>query len=107
MDKDLHAVIRLHKFIVDEKRRELGGLLGEVRELEQKAENLEVEIVNEQQVAQASPEEAGFIYGPYAAAAISRRHEFQETTAEVEEKIAIAQEEMRSEYKDLKVFEIA
>ena len=107
MAKDLKAVIRLHKYIVDEKRRDLGALLGEVRELEHRAENLEVEIVSEQKAAQESPEEAGFLYGPYAAAAIIRRRQFQEATVEFEEKIAVAQEEMREEFKELKVFEIA
>jgi len=107
MAKDLKAIVRLHKYIVDEKRRDLGALLGEVQELEQRAENLEVEIVSEQNAAQQSPEEAGFLYGPYAAAAIARRQQIKEATTEFEEKIAVAQEEMREEFKELKVFEIA
>lgn len=107
MAKDLKAIIRLHKYIVDEKRRDLGALLGEVRALENRAEKLEVEIVSEQNAAQQSPEEAGFLYGPYAAAAIARRQQIKDTTAEFEEKIAVAQEEMREEFKELKVFEIA
>jgi flagellar FliJ protein len=107
MAKDLAAIIRLHKYIVDEKRRDLGVLLGEVRELEHRAERLKVELVSEQQAAHASPEEAGFLYGPYAAAAINRRQQLNDATVEFEEKIAIAQEEMREEFKELKVFEIA
>ena len=107
MAKDLKAVIRLHKYIVDEKRRDLGALLGEVRELEHRAENLEVEIVSEQKAAQEPPEDAWYLYGPDAAAAIIRRQQFQEATVEFEEKIAVAQEEMREEFKELKVFEIA
>ena len=107
MANDLKAIIRLHKYIVDEKRRDLNALLGEVLELEQRAKNLEVEIVSEQKAAQKSPEEAGFLYGPYAAAAINRRQQLQAATVEFEEKIAVAQEEMREEFKELKVFEIA
>lgn len=107
MAKDLKAIIRLHKYIVDEKRRDLGVLLSEVRALEHRAENLEVEIVSEQNAAQQSPEEAGFLYGPYAAAAIARRQQIKEATNEFEEKITAAREEMREEFKELKVFEIA
>ena len=106
MTKDLNAVIRLHKYIVDEKRRELGALLGQVRALEDQAENLELEIVIEQRAADEAPEEAGFLYGPYAASAVGRRQHLKEATAEIEEKIAIAQEDMRAEFKELKVFEI-
>ncbi|MBT3552841.1 MAG: hypothetical protein HOF70_17195 [Rhodospirillaceae bacterium] len=107
MAKDLKAIVRLHKYIVDEKRRDLGALLGEVLDLEHRAKNLEVEIVSEQNAAQQSPEEAGYLYGPYAAEAIARRQQIMDATVEFEEKIAVAQEEMREEFKELKVFEIA
>ena len=95
MAKDLKAIVRLHKYIVDEKRRDLGALLGEVLDLEHRAKNLEVEIVSEQNAAQQSPEEAGYLYGPYAAEAIARRQQIMDATVEFEEKIAVAQEEMR------------
>ena len=106
MDKDLKAVIRLQKYLVDEKRLELGALLGEVQALEDKAKNLELEIVLEQRAAEEAPEEAGILYGPYAASAVARRQFLKKSTAEIEDKIAVAQEDMRAEFKELKVFEI-
>ena len=106
MAKNLHALIRLHKFKVDEKRRALGQLFGQVEALEQSAEALEDEIISEQKVAAAQPEEAGFIYGAYAEAALMRREYFTDTIAEFEHKIVEAQEDMREEFKELKVFEI-
>ncbi|NQV56994.1 MAG: flagellar FliJ family protein [Rhodospirillales bacterium] len=107
MAKNLKSVIRLHRYMVDEKRRTLGEILGEIQEYERQADSLEKEIISEQRVANAAPEEAGFGYGQYAAAAIERRHRLQRSTAETEQRIAIAQEEMREEFLDLKVFEIA
>ena len=106
MVKDLHVLIRLHKFQVDEKRRALGQLLGQVAALEQSVEALEDEIISEQKVAAAQPEEAGFIYGAYAEAALMRREYYTDTIAEVENNIVEAQEDMREEFKELKVLEI-
>jgi len=106
MAKKLHTIIRYHQYQVDEKRRALGQLLGEVAALEQRASALEEEIIIEQKVASAEPEEAGYIYGAYAEAAIMRREYYADTISDVEKKISEAQEEVRQEFKDLKVFEI-
>jgi flagellar protein FliJ len=106
MAKELHTLIRLHQYRVDDKRRSLGELLGEVADLEQKGENLEREIVSEQSIANSAPESFGMFYGEYATAAVQKREDISHEISGVEEKIAVAQEEMRVEFKDLKVFEI-
>ncbi len=107
MARDLKALIRLHQWQVDEKRRALGQLFGDANDLEKQAVDLETEILVEQDVAKGHSEELGFIYGPYAQAAIGRRADLVSSRAEVEEKIALAQDEMRDEYKDLKTYEIS
>lgn len=107
MAKDLHALIRLHQYRVDDKRRSLGELLGEVAHLEQQGEDLEREIVSEQEVANSAPDSVGMFYGEYATAAVKKREDISQAIRGVEDKIEVAQEEMRVEFKDLKVFEIS
>ena len=82
-------------------------MISVVTDLERQATNLEAEIETEKKVAQQSPEEAGIIYGPYAAHSILRRQQFAAAIAEMEEKLEVAQDEMREEYRDLKGFEIS
>jgi flagellar protein FliJ len=106
MVKDLSTLIRLHKYRVDEKRRSLGELLGAVSTLQKKSEILEDEIILEQQTASAAPESIGMFYGAYAKEVVNKRNEILEEISNFEKKIAEKQEEMRIEYKDLKIFEI-
>ena len=104
--KDLNTLIRLHKFRVDEKRREVGGMIAVVTDLERQVRELEAEILKEQEIASKSPVEAGAIYGSYASLAIKRREQFAAAIAEMEERLAEAQEEMREEFFELKGYEI-
>ena len=106
MAKALHSLIRLHQHRVDEKRRELGGMIGVVTDLERQAESLEAQILSEQEIAKSAPDLAGVLYGNYAAHSILRREQFVAAIAEMEEKLAEAQEEMRQEYRDLKGYEL-
>ena len=106
MSKDLSTLIRLHKYRVDEKRRSLGELLGIIAKLEEKSENLEAEIILEQQMASSAPESIGMFYGAYAKEVVNKRKEILDEIFDCEKKIAEKQEELRTEYKDLKIFEI-
>ncbi len=107
MARGLQGIIRFRRYQVDEARRALGILLGHAVELERRAAALEQEIRDEQRAAAANPQEAGFIYGPYAAQAIQRRGHLARASAEVESNISRAQDEVRQEFRALKVFEIA
>ena len=106
MSKDLSTLIRLHKYRVDEKRRSLGELLGIIAKLEEKSENLEAEIILEQQMASSAPESIGMFYGAYAKEVVNKRKEILDEIFDCEKKIAEKKEELRTEYKDLKIFEI-
>ena len=106
MAKALHSLIRLHQYRVDEKRRKLGGMIAVVADLERQAESLEAQILSEQEIAKSAPDLAGVLYGNYAAHSILRREQFVAAIAEMEEKLAEAQEEMRQEYRDLKGYEL-
>ena len=107
MLKNLNTLIRLHKYRVDEKRRSLGELLGKIAILETRGENLEHEIVSEQQTASAAPESVGMFYGAYAKEVVNKRNEILTQISDFEAQITATQEEMRSEYQDLKIFEIS
>ena len=106
MAKSLHTLIRLHQHRVDEKRRQLGGMLAVVSDLERQASALEDKIIKEQDIAKSSPDLAGVFYGNFAALSILRREQFAAAIAEMEEKIVVAQGEVRKEYTDLKGFEL-
>jgi len=106
MGKALHSLIRLHQHRVDEKRRELGGMIAVVTDLERQASTLEAQILDEQDIAKSSPDLAGVLYGNYAAHSILRREQFAAAITEMEEKLAVAQDEMREEYRDLKGYEL-
>ena len=72
MAKSLHTLIRLHQHLVDEKRRELGGMLAVVSDLERQAGALEEKIMKEQDIAKSSPDLAGVLYGNFAATRTSQ-----------------------------------
>ena len=106
MAKGLNTLIRLHKFRVDEKRREIGGMITVIDDLERQVRELENQILEEQSIAGASPEEAGVLFGNYAAHYILKKKQFSVTIREMEGKLETAQEELREEYKDLKGVEL-
>ena len=106
MAKSLRTLIRLHQHRVDEKRRQLGGMIAVVSDLERQAGALEEKIIREQGTAKSSPDLAGVLYGNFAAHSILRREKFVAAIAEMEEKLVIAQNEIREEYRDLRGFEL-
>jgi flagellar export protein FliJ len=107
MAKNLKALIRLHKWIVDEKRRVLGELLRMLGELEQRTRDLENEVVREQKIARGAPDSAGFLYGNYAEAVIQRRERLKQSIARTEAEIEVARAELSEAYRDLKKYEVA
>lgn len=107
MAREFKNLIRLHEFRVDEQRRKLGELLRMLEDLEKQAQRLEVELVDEQQIAARTPGETDLTYGAYANAVIERRERIAASIAEAEEYVAQARDELADEYQDLKKYEIA
>jgi flagellar FliJ protein len=105
MPSNLHTLIRLYKYKVDEKRRTLSELFGEIASLEKKDNHLASEIISEQEATKSAPDNVGMFYGEYAEEAFSKREKIKEQIISLEEKIALAQEAMRIEFKEMKVFE--
>lgn len=107
MAKNLKGLIRLHQWMVDEKRRKLGDLLKMLAELEEQSRQLETEVVEEQKAATNAPETAGFLYGNYARRVIERRERLAQSIASMETQIAAAREELNGAYRELKKFQVA
>ena len=107
MAKNLKGLIRLHQWVVDEKRRKLGELLKMLVELEEQARRLEAEVVEEQKAAAKAPETAGFLYGNYARHVIERRERLAKSIASMEQQTAAAREELNEAYREIKKFQVA
>lgn len=107
MGKDLHTLIRLNEWTVDQRRRELGDVLASLDSLETGLERLREELAKEQSIVRSSPEEAGFFYGNYATAVINRREDLNQGILRMEEQVAEAREKLNDAYRDLKKYEIA
>ena len=107
MAKNLNGLIRLHQWMVDEKRRKHGELLKMLAELEDQTRRLEIEVIDEQKAAANAPETAGFLYGNYARQVIERRARLAKSIAIMETQIAGAREELNETYRELKKFQVA
>ncbi len=107
MARGLETLIRLNQWSVDQKRRKLGEILGLIDGFETEARKLEEDLVKEQAVAAASPNEAGFLYGYYADATINRRAIIKISIQQLESQADDAREEVNRVYRELKKFETA
>ena len=102
MPKTLHALINLYQFNVDQKRREIGGMISVINDLERQAHELEATMSEEGVIAAHYPEEAGHLFGNYTAHCILKKEQFLAALQEMEVKLETAQEEIREHYRDLK-----
>lgn len=107
MAQDLHAVIRLRKWEIDEKRRELSVLLSEQEAVVQRRAALDEEILRENDCARSHVGEADFTLGDYAKRAHSRRQQLDHAIAEADRRVEEARDQLTEMFKDLKTFELA
>ncbi|NQU59233.1 MAG: flagellar FliJ family protein [Rhodospirillales bacterium] len=107
MARGLETLIRLNEWSVDQKRRKLGEVLGLIDGFKGEASKLESDLIKEQAVAAASPNEAGFLYGYYADATIDRRAIIQISIQQLETQADAAREEVNQAYRELKKYETA
>jgi flagellar export protein FliJ len=107
MGKTLANLIRLHKYRVDEKRRILGVLYGELHDLEQKRVDLKNQLIEEQKIAKASPDQALFAYGRFHQRAMEIREQIEQTIADKEREVEAARDDVNEAFRELKVYEEA
>jgi flagellar protein FliJ len=102
----LESLIRLHRWQLDERRRELATLEGLAQKLAEERLRLNAEDAREQKAALASPEAARG-YAGYAKGLIDRRRKLAQSTAEVAQQIAQARDALSEAFQEVKRFEIA
>lgn len=103
--KDLHGVIRLQQWEVDEKRRILGQLLGQEQQLLQGIKSLEREREREAKAA-AEDQSVAFLYGAYIKAYLKRKETFENALADLRKQIARARDMVAEAFTELKSYEI-
>ncbi|MBT3238842.1 MAG: flagellar FliJ family protein [Rhodospirillaceae bacterium] len=107
MARSLKTLIRLNEWTVDQKRRKLGGILRLINALQNQAQLLEEELIEEQASAANDPSEAGFLYGNYANHVIERRERIALSIQQSEQEAEVAREELNEAYRELKKYETA
>lgn len=104
---DLESLIRYRQYAVDEKRRALAVLYRQAADLEKRKEAIEEEIRKETELAEemASAESSAYL-GRYLEGARKKIADIETSMRKLEVTIAIAQEDMRSAFAEMKKIEI-
>jgi flagellar protein FliJ len=102
----LDSLIRLHRWQLDERRRDLATLEDLAAKLGEERRKLEAEDERERAVAAASPE-AAFGYAAYARRLIERRRKLEQSQAEVADRIGRAREALAEAFQETKRYEVA
>ena len=102
----LKGIIRLHRWMLDEKRRSLADLQVFVEKLRDDLTQLDRDLEKERQAAEAD-QEVGVAYSTYVAAALERREKLCRTIGDLEKQVELARLEVADAFEELKKFEIA
>lgn len=103
--KGLPALIRLHSWQLDGKRRELADLERLEDQLLAEAQRLEDEVAAEQDYAKES-ESGGYAYAGFALGVIERRKRIQASIDDIRAQIEAKRDEVADAYRELKRYEI-
>ena len=107
MSQDIHTLIRVKKFTVDEERRKLGEILGHEAELTRREQALEAGVKREQELASADPTGIGArSYGSFAESVVRDRARMKDARAKLEAAIAQQQDVVAEAYREFKTVEI-
>jgi flagellar FliJ protein len=102
----LDSLVRVHRWNVDERRRQAAELEALARKLQNDIERLGEEQRAEQKIASLSLE-ASYAYPGYARQTMERQATLERSLAEVEEQITQARDALTAAYQELKRYEIA
>ncbi len=103
--KDLKSLIRLHKFLLDEKRRSLQDLESLRVHFDTALARLEAEVRAEKRTVETAPEMA-FAFADYAASARERRLYLIDSIDETERQIEQARDAVNEAFRELKKYQI-
>lgn len=102
---NLGPLIRLAKFELDEKRRQLAELHAESDRLHRAVADLDAEVVRERDAAEQSPIAAA-AFGPYLKRARAQREALLNGIAQLEARIAAMTDEVAEAFLELKRYEL-
>jgi len=103
--KGLEALIKIHGFELDQKRRALKEVEEIEAGVETAIENLEARLLDEQEAARNSIEGV-YTYGGYARAVIARRENLRQSLAEASRQVTMARDTVVEAFETLKKYEI-
>lgn len=103
--RNRESLIRLHRFQVDEKRRQLAELELMAQEFRARERELEAQVDAEQKKAGIS-DVAHFAYPMFAKSVIRRRQNILTSIADIERQLDTAKEELSDAFRELKKYEI-
>jgi len=99
------SLIRLHRFQVDEKRRQVAELELMLQEFRVRERELEAQVLIEQEKAGIS-DVAHFAYPMFAKSVIRRRQNILNSIEDIERQLETAKEELGGAFRELKKYEI-
>lgn len=102
---DLTVLIRLHKHELDEKRRALADLYGQMAEIERRRRDLERAFDAEKEAVGASGD-VHFTFAQYADSVRRQQEEMEEQEEELEKHIETAKESLLDTFGELKKYEM-
>lgn len=102
----LDTLIKLHRWQLDEQRRNLAEFESLGEKLRAELRRLDDEEVSEQQIAGGS-HEASYAYSGYARALIDRRNTLIKSVQETEQQIVQARSQLADAFAEVKRYEIA
>ncbi len=105
MAKGLSGVVRLHKWQVDEKRRQIADLETMRSEIVEQLDKLTNDLVAEQKHL-ATSTVVDINYANYAANVMARRENLEASITEIDVSIENMKDELSEAFKELKKFEI-
>lgn len=104
--RELDTLIRLHRWQLAEKRRELVELEVLAERFQEELRALDDEVARETAAAEAEPQlPMGF--AAYLRASRKRRQRLEQSIAQVEEQIAAARDRITAAFQELKGYEVA
>jgi flagellar protein FliJ len=102
----LDSLIRLHRWQLDERQRDLATLEALAASLAEERRRLEAEDRREREAAVTAPETA-FAYAGYVRAMIERKRKLNQSEAEISSRILGAREALAEAFQEVKRYEIA
>jgi len=103
--RNKESLIRLHRFQVDEQRRQVTDLEGMLEEFHRRENDLDRQVQHEQDKAGIT-DIGHFAYPMFAKSMLQRRENILQSIGEISKQLETAKEVLSDNYRDLKKFEL-